>query len=173
MVNIYNDIDKTKIYVDYRDLRTFPYGTGTLVYGINDLSISTESELIRFNSSRTGGEQFYVWLKELHFNGVQATKENVNELFQQTCFNCCGGGQITGDVKVDLTEIVNLLKDIKEEIKHISGGSIGDISEIMCALGDVDCALDNIAGSPIGHYVSVEECEANNELLDKINGGLN
>lgn len=171
MMNIYTDTDKQKIYIEYKNLKTYPYGSGTLIYGINDLSIDTETDLIRFNSSRTGGEQFYVWLNELQFNGVQSTRENINKLFQETCFNCCGGGgSITGDVKVDLTEIVNLLKEISDKVSHISGGGSCDISEVLCAIGNVDCALDTILEEEVGHYTTVEECNEMNDTIDNIIG---
>lgn len=115
MLNIYTDDDKLKVICDFVDHPNFPYGTTTLTFDINGLSMDATNELILFNNS-IGGFVFASFLNELKFNGVQATKSNVNKLFQDTCFNCCNGGG-GSDIHIDTDDIVNTLEKINSTLK--------------------------------------------------------
>lgn len=143
MVYINSDTDKKLIKVKLVNHKNYPYGNQTLTYAMNALSLDTDSELLIFRSSATGGEQFFCFVKDLFIGNRQCSMQNVVDLFNSECYAVVSGG---------------------------GGGGTCDISEVMCALGEVSCAMDNIAGEPIGHYITVNECIENNEIIEEING---
>lgn len=104
MVNI--TTDKVKIYCQFSHHKQYPYGTQTLTFAINSLSMESDTELIRFNNS-IGGELFYSYVDDLYFNGEQANMSNVDTLFKETCFS---------QPQTSDEGVINALKDIKDAI---------------------------------------------------------
>lgn len=123
MVNIYTDNEKLNIICDFTNHQNFPYGTTTLTYKINGLMMDASNELILFNNSQNGFV-FASFVNDLYFSGVKATMATVNDLFQETCFSCCGsGGGGGGSIHIDTDDIVDALEDINETLKNGSSGS--------------------------------------------------
>lgn len=169
MIYIDSDKDKKFIYLRLVNHKHWPYGTQKFTYAINSLSIDAETQLIKIQSTSTGGEQAYTFVNELVIGGKQCTMQNVEQLFAEECYSSIGVS-ISGDIKIDLTEITDLLKEINEKIKG-GGGDIPQdaLQAIYCKLGEVSCSLDNIAGEEIGGYYSVDECNRINDTINNIN----
>ena len=110
MIKINSDKDKKFINVVLINHKNWPYGNQKLTYAINDLSIEAETELIKFNSSKTGGEQAYCFVNDLIIGDVQATMQNVNELFAKECYTNISA-TIDGDVSIDMSGVEDLLEN--------------------------------------------------------------
>lgn len=163
MVNIYTDTDKLKIICDFTNHQNFPYGTTTLTFDINGLSMDATNELILFNNL-IGGFVFASFVGDLYFNGVKATMETVNQMFQDTCFNCCGSGG-GGDIHIDTDDIVNALDKINETLKK-GGGGTGHCECDMWTLHYVTIDefnnMEHIADDSYFIYCDCDECEGYN-----------
>lgn len=125
MINITTDTDKLHIYLELTNHGLWPYGTQTLTYAINTLGLEAETELLRIYSTNTGGEQAYCYVNDLTIGGVQATMDNVSELFQEMCYTCCAsdGSGSGSSIHIDTDDIVAALEDINETLKNGSSSS--------------------------------------------------
>lgn len=91
MVNFTRNSDSFN--VSFEDSKHYLFGSGQLSFPFNSLiMILDDSEMVSFQKAETNDNVFSVLISELQFEGMQATRQNIEQAFNDTTMSSGGGG---------------------------------------------------------------------------------